>query len=259
MFFKVALARNLEYRGELFTWILVELTAVMSSVFIWMAIYRTNNMVGSYDMNRLLSYYLLIPVIAAFTTVFISEGLPRKIKDGEISADIIKPFSFAGVIFVNNISVLLIKQALKLPVYILVLYVSFFLFGLTISLPLLLFAIFIALFSFVLHFFLDMCLSYAAFWMDDAWSLSHLKFVCLLMFGGQAFPLDLVPAGGRWLFELLPFRFVYYFPLSVALGRVNVQEFVWGFTQLLIWTMFFYVLHKILWNKGLKKYGAYGN
>lgn len=151
--FKIDLANSLEYRGELFTWILVELTAIVSSIFIWTAIYRSNDMVGAYDMNKILSYYLLIPVISAFTTVFISEGLPRKIKNGEISADIIKPFNFAGSIFVNNISVLLVKQMLKLPVYALALSVLFSIFNLKLNFLFLALAIVVSMFSFILHFF----------------------------------------------------------------------------------------------------------
>ena len=80
-----------------------------------------------------------------------------------------------------------------------------------------------------------------------------------MIFGGLSFPVDLVPPSVKILFNVLPFRFIYYFPVKVAQGNMPINVLVTEFGQLILWTLLFLVVGKILWKLGLRKYGAYGN
>ncbi len=257
--FKSNLSASLEYRGALFTWILVELVTLSSATFLWLAVFRANSSVGGYDFNKIISYYLLVPVIGGFTSIFVSEHLPRRIKDGAISADLMKPYSIAVANLLNQFSIKLTQLTIKLPVYIIAgaFFVSVFkIHHQFISLPL---ALAVCLFSYILYFFMDLALSYSAFWFDDVWSLSLLKNVALMVFGGLSFPLDLVPRSIQPIFTILPFRFIYYFPIKTAQGGMTAPAFLSEFGQLILWVGVFFVLGKLLWRMGLRKYGAYGN
>lgn len=257
--FKSNLAASLEYRGRLFTWALVELASLVAVVFVWAAIFRTNESVAGYDFTKMLTYYLLVPIMRCFTSIFVSDHLPDKIKNGQISADLMKPFSIAAAMFLNQSAIKLTQLTIKLPVFVLVgLFFSVSL-GIKLAAGNFFLALGVCLFSYLLHFSLDLLISYFAFWFDDVWSLAHLKSVALHIFGGYSFPLDLLPGGLRGLFGFLPFRFVYYFPVRVAQGMVSGQEFILEFGQLFLWTIGFGVAGQVLWRRGLKKYGAYGN
>ena len=50
--FKANIAASLEYRGALFFWILVELVSLTSTVFIWSAVFRSNDFVGNYNYTN---------------------------------------------------------------------------------------------------------------------------------------------------------------------------------------------------------------
>ena len=257
--FKSNLAASLEYRGALFTWLLVELVSLTSSLFLWSAVFRTRTTVGSFDFTGILTYYLLIPFIGGFTSIFVSEHLPRKIKDGTISSDLMKPYSIAFGSLINQFSIKLTQLTIKLPVYIGLGGFFLYFFHVRIQPQALFLALFICFFSYLLHFSMDLCLSYLAFWVDDVWSFSLLKQVSLMVFGGLSFPLSLLPEYIKPFFWFLPFRFIYYFPTSIAQGFLSYQTILIEFSILLIWTAGFLLLGKILWQKGLKKYGAYGN
>lgn len=257
--FKSNLSASLQYRGALFTWILVELVSLSSATFLWLAVFRSNASVGNYDFNKIISYYLLVPIIGGFTSIFVSEHLPRKIKDGAISTDLMKPYSIATANLLNQLSIKLTQLTIKLPVYAVagLFFISIFNLHIQfVSLPL---ALAICVFSYTLHFFIDLALSYTAFWFDDVWSLSHMKTVLLMVFGGLSFPIDLVPQNIRVIFNILPFRFIYYFPIKVAQGNMPVNTLFTELGQLILWIVVFFVLGKVLWRQGLRKYGAYGN
>jgi ABC-2 type transport system permease protein len=120
-------------------------------------------------------------------------------------------------------------------------------------------AIVVSLLAYLLHFLIDLSLSYAAFWMDDVWALKHLKTVAMLVFSGMTFPLDLIPHSLKAIFNFLPFRFIYFFPITIARGNLTLNEFLTGFMQLIIWIFLFYIFAQFLWHRGLKRYQAYGN
>lgn len=257
--FKSNLSASLEYRGALFTWILVEIVGLTSAIFIWLAVFRTNASVGNYDFSRIISYFILVPVIGGFTSIFVSEHLPKKIKDGQISGDLLKPYSIAFANLINQFSIKLTQMTIKLPVYLIVVVLLGNYFKLEFNHRFILLAFIVCVFSYLLHFFIDLCLSYTAFWFDDVWSLGLLKTVALMVFGGQTFPLDLVPASLRGIFTFLPFRLIYFFPIKVAQGGVSVSDFAINLGQLLLWMFAFYLLSKLLWKRGVRKYSAYGN
>jgi len=224
-----------------------------------LAVFRTNQTVGDYDFGRIVSYYLLVPVIGGFTSIFVSEHLPRKIKDGAISIDLLKPYSISAINLLNQFGIKLTQLTIKLPAYLFagIFFTHFFNIHLQlIYLPL---ALFICIFSYLLHFYLDLALSYLAFWVDDTWSFGLIKTVALMVFGGLSFPLDLVPQNFRLLFDLLPFKYIYFYPVKVAQGGMPANQLVSQLVVLLTWLVFFFILGKLLWFKGIRKYGAYGN
>lgn len=257
--FKANLTKSLEYRAALLVWVLVELVTLTSSVFLWSAVFRSNSVVGIYTYNKIISYYLLVPIVGGFTSIFVSEHLPRRIKDGDISSDLMKPFNIAVAALIDQFSFKLTQLTLKLPIYFIVgtMFALFFKIGFDINYLLL--SLFVCVFAYLLHFSIDLLVSYSAFWFDDIWSLSLLKYVILMVFGGLTFPLDLLPHNIQKLFNLLPFRFIYYFPIKVAQGLVTPQMFLSEFLQLILWTTGLLYLGKVVWQSGLKKYGAYGN
>lgn len=256
--FRSNLSNSLEYRGALVTWILVEIVSLISAIFLWTAAFRTNSQIGPYFHSQILLYYFLIPVIGSITSVFVSETLPKKIKDGSISNEILKPYNFSLAFFINHTAIKLIQLTLKIPIYFIVGVLLFSAFKFSLDLVNLSFALLIALFSYLLYFILDFTISLTAFWMDDTWALNLLRFVAMLIFGGLSFPLDLIPSSWRFIFQLLPFHLVYYFPVGVAMDKFSPSAIAGNFLQLLAWLIFFSLLSFYLWSKGIKKYGAYG-
>ncbi len=75
---------------------------------------------------------------------------------------------------------------------------------------------------------------------------------------GHMFPLDLMPAPLDWLIGLLPFQYLAYFPSAVALGKIQGEALAWGLVVQFAWVLLFLGLSRVLWVRGLVRYGGYG-
>lgn len=208
----------MEYRGIAITWALIEIVSFASVLFLWLAVYTSDKMVGDYSLGKIIFYYAFMPLVGSLTEVYVTSSLPKMIKDGRISADLLKPYKISVCFFLKTISLKIAQQVFKIPFFLILFLAMFFYFGLDIRLSNIILCLLFCPFALFFNYLTDLSLSYAAFWMDDVWALKHLKFVLLLVFGGMAFPLDLAPASLKSIFLFLPFKFVYFVPISIAQG-----------------------------------------
>jgi ABC-2 type transport system permease protein len=256
--FTSGLKNALEYRGALFTWILVELMTLTSAIFIWTAIFRSNSQVGIYDNSSMILYYFLVPMVGSITTVHFSNKLPGKIKDGELSNDLLKPYSPLLAMVANQLAIKTIQNTLKLPIYLLVGFFIFSHFQVTLNPSNVVIGLVVSFAAYILHVTLDLTISLFAFWFDDFWSLSLLKYVMLMIFGGLSFPIDLVPSGWRPVYTFLPFDLIYYFPVSTLMGTLTQPAFQNYVIKIVVWIIVLSLALKLLWQRGVRKYHAYG-
>jgi ABC-2 type transport system permease protein len=71
-------------------------------------------------------------------------------------------------------------------------------------------------------------------------------------------PLDLLPGFWADLLRAMPFQYLAYFPAVVFLGRVTGWKLVEGLLWQLGWVVFFAVLTRWLYRRGLRRYSAFG-
>jgi len=75
---------------------------------------------------------------------------------------------------------------------------------------------------------------------------------------GRFFPLNILPAFLFKLINFLPFSFLVFFPLNVYLGRLTLPEVYRGLLTQAIWIVLLFVVLKIVWSLGLRRYEAVG-
>jgi ABC-2 type transport system permease protein len=256
--FKNRFSQGLAYRTDHVTITLLVIISAISSLILWLAIFKTTKSINGYGFAETLKYYLLIPIVGSITNI--STETARNIKQGKYSNELLKPYKIIPAQFF----IIAAKKSSYLMTSLLF-YIAFIILGMIyfdlkfnfigISLGFM-----IALGAFVLHFFIDLTISWIAFWMDEVWSLTHFKSILFFVFGGLSFPLDFLPENLKNLFNLLPFKYLYYIPISYIKGNnLNMFDFIFNIAELALWCFMFYILSKIVLKFGLKKYGAFGN
>ncbi|MBD3365979.1 hypothetical protein GF360_01400 [candidate division WWE3 bacterium] len=258
--FKSHLSVSLDYRADLIGTFILELLSVGSAIILWFAIYRTNEDVGGYSLEEVVLYYVLVPFVGFLTSVDVSRKLAQSVRNGSLSNQLLKPYKIWLDALMEALSKKVVYLSISLPLYVLFLFLGInarVLSPYILSIQSLLLGFSFIVLAFLLHFFLDLFVSWLAFWFSDIWSFKHFKRIVFAMLGGVSFPFDLLPANVRAFFELLPFKYFYFTPISYLLGKgTNVLKDI---LLLLFWFLVFVLLTNLIWRRGIKKYEAYGN
>jgi ABC-2 type transport system permease protein len=251
---------SLEYRANLVSLIINQIISTSGILFLWLAIYRTNERIEDYTFDKALLYYILVPLSGYITQVYISNTLAREIRKGELSRYLLKPYKVWIVALIRAVAAKLHILILIIPIYILVLSIYFSHAEISLSFRSILFAFTIASGAFILNTAIDFVISWLAFWFDDVWAFEHLKFVLFSVLGGVSIPFEFLTSQLRHLFEALPFKFLYYVPISYLTGNKDSLELLLhDLSSLIVWTLPFILLSYILWKLGIRKYEAYGD
>lgn len=245
----------LEYRAGMVIWILANiLPLVMMTV--WLSLARSGP-VGSYGAGDFVSYYLAILLVRQLTTVWVAWDLDREIRLGELSPKLLRPINpihdhialnLADKVFRTFTVVPLIAAAALLvpgtryatePVH---------LAGFGISLA----------GAWAVRFLSQYCIGLLSFWITQSLALNEMWYAGLLMLGGVIAPLDLFPPGVKEWVPLLPFRYMLSLPVEILLGRLGSDGLRRSLMIQAAWVIAWWGLYKVLWKKGVRRYGAVG-
>lgn len=254
-----SVSASYEYRAQLAGIVIQETVSVGSILILWIFIFSTRDSIGSYSFNDTVLYYIFIPIVGFMTKASISNKHGPEIKDGDLSKDLLKPYNFSlGYVFQDlgkKINWLLLTS----PLYVLIYFIVSKSINVRINPLVIAPFLLIVIFALGMNLIFDLLVTWTAFWFDDVWSFTHFKRVAVLIFGGVRFPFDLIPENIRYIFEILPFKFLYYIPNSYLIGTRGTTNLIPDLLQVSIWAIIFYLFGQLLLNRGLKKYGAFGN
>jgi ABC-2 type transport system permease protein len=119
--------------------------------------------------------------------------------------------------------------------------------------------------AFALGFFMEAAIGMIGFWFLEVSSLLFVYMLFSFFLSGHMFPIDMldgVPLVGQvsWgdVVRLLPLHYLAYFPSAVFLGKIQGTELVTGLWIELAWIVFFIVVCRTAFNRGLRRYSAFG-
>jgi ABC-2 type transport system permease protein len=114
------------------------------------------------------------------------------------------------------------------------------------------------LMGFVIGFFFEACMGMAGFWLLEVTSLLWIVTTLAYFVSGQMIPLDMLPPFWAGLLKALPFQYLAYFPAVIFLGKVHGAELAQGLLIEAAWAIALVLLTRWMFNRGLRRYSAYG-
>lgn len=251
-------AEMLEYRLNFVLWRVRFVMQRLVVYFLWWALFSTRQTFFDYTQSTILTYVLLVGIVATFVTGTRTYGVGELITQGNLSNILIRPINFFSMymardsadkalnLFFGIIEVALLIVILRPPLFVQ-----------TSAAPLLLASLAVAI-GIILFFCYAMMHGLLAFWLPDVWAPRFLSFVVMEFFTGALFPLDILPKPLYIVTQLLPFQYFMYFPVKVYLGQLTAQQVIAGFSIGLVWVMALWYCMNLMWQKGLRVYTSEG-
>ena len=123
--------------------------------------------------------------------------------------------------------------------------------------------------AFLLGFFLESCIGLVSFWFLEVTSLTFIYMLLNFLLSGHMFPLELLPdslalwsegpvLNIRGIVDAMPLKYLAYFPAAVFLGKVEGSAMYTGLAIQALWVLFFFLLSRVLWWRGVKRYSGFG-
>ena len=254
--FRINWQNSLQYRFSLVIYLAGYSLYIWVLLYLWSAVYHEGNTVGSYTLSQLTTYYLLQLMINSVIFSYISWDVIDNIKDGHFSNFLIKPLDYFHYWFTVNLS----GKILEAFFVIIAVGLISLLFGGYFAFPgqwiTLLYFLISVILGIILAFEMDFCVGMITFWLTQVRTFKYMLQTLILFFAGAMLPLDLFPDFLMKVSDILPFRYLVFFPISLYLGKV-VNPWP-SFIMLSVWILIFYVLARILLIRGIRRYEAVG-
>jgi ABC-2 type transport system permease protein len=200
-------------------------------------------------------YFLTVFIVRQISVVWVIWEFEREVVEGKLSPKLLQPLDPVWHHVASHLS----ERVARIPFALLLIGLFFILYPQALWMPsfsqLFLFTIAVAL-AFVLRFVIQYTFAMFAFWTERANALENFWFLFYLFLSGLIAPLDVFPPEVKAIVLFTPFPYLIDFPTSLLVGiPVDIGR---GFLALLGWILIFWILNRLLWRAGLKRYSGMG-
>ena len=205
---------------------------IITQIFLWSAIFETMNRsgdsasFGGFGFRDMVAYYLLTMIGRAFSSMpGLSSGIARQIRDGEIKKFIVQPVDLIGFLLLGRVAHKIAYYTVATLPFALVFFLcrSYFVDGWP-PIPIVLGFIASLAMGFLIGFFLEAAIGLIGFWFLEVSSLLFIYMLFSFFLSGHMFPITLLPDSIEWFVQILPLKYLAYFPAAVFLGKVPAED-----------------------------------
>lgn len=255
--YKVRVLATFQYRVQMGLSLLQLLFEGVIYLVVWTTVAEIRGgEVGGYTTGEFAAYFIAWTFVRNITTGWSLEHMEHRIRRGDFNALLTRPihpyFPDMGDMLGNKTT-----SALTLVPTIVLLSLAFepnfspVLWALLAVLPALVLA-------FLLRFTALYVTALTAFWTTRIAPVFELWFLIEFFLSGRVAPLSLLPEWAQQIAHVLPFKWMFAFPLELLLGRVTPDEAVVGFIYQGVWLVIAALLMRVVWRSAVRRYGAVG-
>jgi ABC-2 type transport system permease protein len=258
--FSMCVAERLAYRGDFVLGTTMRFLPIVTQVFLWTAVFASADTMAGYTKNDVVAYYLLTMIARAFSSMpGLASNVARQIRDGEIKKFLIQPIDLISFSLLARMGHKVVYYGVSILPFTAVFYLCGDFFPDQWP-PVRIWAAFLVslVLSFLLGFFLEMCLGLLGFWTLEISSLLFVYMLFNFFFSGHMFPLEILPQPYRGIVELMPLKYLAYFPAAVYLGKIPADRLWFDVGVEAGWVVVFIVLSRLLLKAGYRRYSGFG-
>ncbi len=259
--FQTSLKERMTYRGDFLLGTILRFLPMVTTILLWRAIYAGSGQtsLAGFRYREMIAYLLLTNISRMFSSMpGLAGGVAREVREGTVKRYMIQPMDMIGYLISYRIAHKITYIIMSfIPYALLFIVCRGFFDGFPDAGTLAAFAASLGI-AFAVGFFFEATVAMVGFWFLEVTSLLYIVMTLNFFISGHMLPLDLLPQPWSGLLKLLPFQYMAYFPAVVFLGKVKGAELAWGLAGGVAWSLFFIVLSRVLYRRGLRRYSAFG-
>ena len=258
----IGIQNNLTYRFNYLTRTLFSFIPLFAMLSLWSTVYKgkpQGSLLSGFTQQEMIFYYIMVAIVDVLTAVNEDDWqIAADIREGNINWFLLKPIDYLWyrfcLFFAGRIA---FTTMASIP---LALFVFSFRKNFMLPHDPALFAAFLIslVFAALLQFFISYTMAMLAFWFLEISTLIFILFAFEYIASGHLFPLSMLPAGLHHVLMFTPFPYQLYFPVAIYMGKISGTQLEMGFLAQILWVLAAYVLARIAWSRGIKKYAAFG-
>ena len=255
---RLAVQNALAYRGPMVVWLASNLVILVTMIAVWTSA-TGSGLIGGYSKGELVSYYIASLFLQWLNGWYPFYWIRTEVRDGSIAGNTLtKPISFYWRVFAAESGWHLVSTPIGIfasaavasfvPQY------AAFSFGVNFWV-----AVIAVILSIFVVFTTSLCMGILTFWLTNLNTIDSTCWAANIFLGGQGIPLSFLPPSLLSVVNLLPFRYMFSFPLEIYFNKLNHHELITGFSIQIFWIIILTMLYQVLWTNGRKAYSSFGN
>jgi ABC-2 type transport system permease protein len=268
---RTCISERLAYRGDFAFGTLVRFLPIVTSIFLWTAIYggQSEKNINGYRLPDMIAYFLLVMLGRAFSSMpGLAAGIARDVRDGTIKKYLTQPVDMLAYLFWARVAHKLVYYLVATGPFALVFYLCRGYFAQAPDLVTIAAFTLSLVIAFLIGFLMECLIGLVSFWFLEVSSLIFIFMMINYFLSGHMVPLDwLVTIFGnqpgiedkvRTGMMLLPFPYLAYFPAALMLGKHTGTDMWLHLGVGALWVLLLLAANRIAFARGVKHYSAFG-
>ncbi len=254
-FIQMAFKTGFAYRTDYFVGIFRNLVLIVVQLAVWHALLgKTGQVVtntGVVTFRDMSTYVLMSTLISNLITNNVILDIGNRIARGEISMDLIKPLNFQTYTFSSMIGQNSFNFLFQfLPIFAIGLVFVGIDFPTVQNFLLFCFTLINAI---VIMFLITYSMALMTFWYARLWNIFELLQMIIRFFSGMLIPLWFFPVILVKISNYLPFKLIYFTPISIFLDKVGLVDCLYLVSQQFLWMAILFGVTQLVWRAAIKK------
>jgi len=250
--------RAFTYRFSVFTYRIGDIGEMLIVILMWSAIYGSQEIISGFTLQEMITYILIGNFFHAIIRNFLSGVIARDIREGRLSMFLVKPIGYFSYILSQEIGRISLATTMSVlsSALVILFFTRTFIWNFDAAYLLVIFVM--ALLAFIIELLLSYLIGLIAFWTDEVDGLYESIGRVKKFFSGGYFPLTLLPLAFVHVSFMLPFAYSFFVPAQLYLKKLDLSVGLQGLLVQAVWIFALYIVIRIVWNRGLKRYEGVG-
>lgn len=254
---KLEISRELAYRLKIFSWVVADLLQPLIFAYLWSYVARSSGNVE--DATLYFSYFFFLMIVVRIANDWSIFAVTDSVSTGSFRFQLLRPVHYIFLVAGQSLGIKIFRLAIFMPIILFIGYLWRDLLAADLTASRAISFVVAILIALGLNFIVGNIFALLAFYLKNVQGLRTLFMNSLALITGEYIPIAiLLPVSYFAVWELLPFRYFFSFPVEIIIGIADSHQLLQGLATGLLYLLIGTVAYVILARRSINKYEAEG-